>query len=70
LSFFARFLFSARFTGGGVPSTALDTALTMLLALSFFSFFFFGTKLFNHGWLTIALQINHFQPTLAMIREQ
>jgi hypothetical protein len=36
-------LFSARFTGGGVPSTALDAAFTALVALNFFSFFFFAT---------------------------
>jgi hypothetical protein len=36
-------LFSARFTGGGVPSTARDAALTTLVALNFLSFFFFGT---------------------------
>jgi len=43
LSFFACFLFSARFTGGGVPSTARDAAFTALVALNFLSFFFFGT---------------------------
>jgi hypothetical protein len=46
LSFFACFLFSARFTGGGVPSTARDAAFTALVALNFLSFFFFGTILF------------------------
>jgi hypothetical protein len=43
LSFFACFLFSARFTGGGAPSTARDAAFTALVAVNFFSFFFFGT---------------------------
>ena len=42
LSFFACFLFSARFTGGGVPSTARDAAFTALVAVNFLSFFFFG----------------------------
>ena len=42
LSFFVRFLFSARFTGGGVPKTARDAAFTMPAALIFFGFFFFG----------------------------
>ena len=40
LSFFACFLFSARFTGGGVPSTARDAAFTALVAVNFLSFFF------------------------------
>ena len=43
LSFLACFLFSARFTGLGVPSTARDAAFTALVALNFLSFFFFGT---------------------------
>ncbi len=43
LSFLACFLFSARFTGGGVPNTARDAAFTTLVAENFFSFFFFGT---------------------------
>ena len=43
LSFAECFLFSARFTGLGVPSTARDAAFTTLVALNFFSFFFFGT---------------------------
>ena len=43
LSFLACFLFSARFTGGGVPSTARDAAFTALVALNFLSFFFFAT---------------------------
>jgi hypothetical protein len=47
-SFLVCFLFSARFTGGGVPSTALDAALTALVALNFLSFFFLGTEVFNH----------------------
>src|SRR6185312_17057815 len=42
-SFLACFLFSTRFTGGGVPSTALDAAFTALVALNFLSFFFLGT---------------------------
>jgi hypothetical protein len=42
LSFLGCFLFSARFTGGGVPSTARDAAFTALVALNFLSFFFFG----------------------------
>lgn len=43
LSFFVCFLFSTRFTGGGVPSTARDAAFTALVAVNFLSFFFFGT---------------------------
>jgi hypothetical protein len=43
LSFLACFLFSARFTGGGVPSTVRDAAFTALVALNFLNFFFFGT---------------------------
>lgn len=43
LSFVACFLFSARFTGLGVPSTARAAAFTALVALNFLSFFFFGT---------------------------
>lgn len=43
LSFLDCFLFSARFTGLGVPNTARDAAFTALVALNFFSFFFFGT---------------------------
>lgn len=39
----ARFLFSARFTGGGVPITARDAALTALVARNFFAFFLLGT---------------------------
>src|SRR5580765_2068540 len=46
LSFLACFLFSARFTGGGVPSTARAAAFTALVAVNFLSFFFFGTLLF------------------------
>jgi hypothetical protein len=46
LSFLACFLFSARFTGGGVPNTARDAAFTALVAVNFLSFFFFGTILF------------------------
>jgi len=42
LSFLGCFLFSTRFTGGGVPSTALEAAFTALVALNFLSFFFFG----------------------------
>jgi hypothetical protein len=42
LSFLDCFLFSTRFTGLGVPSTARDAAFTALVALNFFSFFFFG----------------------------
>jgi hypothetical protein len=34
-----RFLFSARRTGGGVPSTARDAAFTTLAALNAFAFF-------------------------------
>ena len=37
------FLFSTRFTGGGVPNTALDAAFTALVAVNFFNFFFFDT---------------------------
>jgi hypothetical protein len=48
LAFFSCFLFSSRFTGGGAPKTARDAAFTALVALNFFSFFFFGTMLFNH----------------------
>jgi len=46
-SFRARFLFSARLTGGGVPKTARDAAFTTLVARNFFAFFF-AMKLFNH----------------------
>jgi hypothetical protein len=42
-----RFLFSARFTGGGVPSTARDAAFTALVALNAFGFLF-GTAPFKH----------------------
>src|ERR1051326_9512820 len=43
LSFLVCFLFSTRFTGGGVPSTARDAAFTALVAVNFLSFFFLGT---------------------------
>ncbi len=46
LSFFRRFLFSARLTGGGVPSTARAAAFTTLAALNVF--FFFAIAPFNH----------------------
>jgi len=39
-SFRVRFLFSARLTGGGVPSTARDAAFTTLVARNFLDFFF------------------------------
>jgi hypothetical protein len=48
LAFLSCFLFSRRFTGLGAPSTALDAAFTALVALNFFSFFFFGMKPLNH----------------------
>lgn len=42
LSFLWRFLFSARLTGGGVPNTAREAALTISVARNFLIFFFFG----------------------------
>ena len=43
-SFLGLFVLSARFTGGGVPSTARDAAFTALVALNFLSFFFFDIE--------------------------
>lgn len=42
-SFFWRFLFSERRTGGGVPSTSRAMDLTADVALNVFDFFFLGT---------------------------